>query len=116
MPLLGAAAIVTALSLGFDMSHPLLAGIITSLDPKRRGQAMGMNAFLIFTGFGAGALLFQLMLPMGLGAALTVLARGLVVAAVSARLFRHEHHRAEPAGADAPVDGASISTKSYLRI
>ena len=44
------------LSLGYDMSHPLFAGILTSLDPERRGQAMGLNAFALFNGLGFGAL------------------------------------------------------------
>jgi predicted MFS family arabinose efflux permease len=104
MPVIAAAAVVTTLSFGFDMSHPLLAGIITSVDPERRGQAMGMNAFLIFTGFGAGALLFQSLLPIGLGGALAVFAGGeLIVAAVSVRLFRNEHRHAEPAAAPLPA-------------
>jgi predicted MFS family arabinose efflux permease len=100
MPVIAAAMVVTTLSFGFDMSHPLLAGIITSVDPERRGQAMGMNAFLIFTGFGAGALLFQSLLPLGLSGALLVFAGGeLVVAAASIRLFRDEHRHSEPAAA-----------------
>ena len=69
-PLIWAGIVVTLLSLGFDMSHPLLAGIITSLDPKRRGAAMGINAFVLFTGFGLGSLLFQELLRVNLNAAL----------------------------------------------
>ena len=57
-PLLFAAAAVTVLSFGYDMSHPLLAGIVTNLDPGRRGQAMGLNAFVLFTGFGLGSVVF----------------------------------------------------------
>ena len=57
-----AAVAITVLSFGFDLSHPLLAGIITGLDPGRRGQAMGLNAFVLFTGMGLGSLAFgQLM-------------------------------------------------------
>jgi predicted MFS family arabinose efflux permease len=74
IPLEAAALFVTALSLGFDMSHPLLAGIITTLDPVRRGQAMGLNAFFLFTGFGLGAVLFQLLLTPTLSAPLLVFA------------------------------------------
>jgi predicted MFS family arabinose efflux permease len=74
VPLAAAALIVTALSLGFDMSHPPLAGIITSLDPIRRGQAMGLNAFFLFTGFGLGAVLFQLLLTPTLSMAMLVFA------------------------------------------
>ena len=50
--------IIAALSLGYDMSHPLLTGIITSVNPARRGLAMGMNAFVLFSGFGIGTLVF----------------------------------------------------------
>jgi predicted MFS family arabinose efflux permease len=74
VPLAAAALIVTALSLGFDMSHPPLAGIITSLDTIRRGQAMGLNAFFLFTGFGLGAVLFQLLLTPTLSMAMLVFA------------------------------------------
>ena len=58
MPVVAAAGVVTVLSVGFDLSHPLLAGIVTNLDPDRRGQAMGLNAFVLFTGFGLGSLIF----------------------------------------------------------
>jgi hypothetical protein len=56
------------------MSHPLLAGIITSLDGKRRGAAMGMNAFVLFTGFGLGSLIFQGLLKSGFTLALATFA------------------------------------------
>jgi predicted MFS family arabinose efflux permease len=91
VPLAWAAVAVTVLSLGYDMSHPLLAGIITSLDPARRGQAMGLNAFVLFTGFGLGSLVFQWLLPWGLGGVLAAFAAGqLLVALLGYALFRHE--------------------------
>lgn len=74
LPLAAAALITTALSLGYDMSHPPLAGIITSLDPGRRGQAMGLNAFFLFTGFGLGALVFESLLTPSLSMALVIFA------------------------------------------
>jgi len=49
---------VTALSLGYDMTQPLLAGIVISLDAKRGGEAMGLNVFALFTGFGGWQLSF----------------------------------------------------------
>jgi predicted MFS family arabinose efflux permease len=70
LPLVIAAAAVTALSLGYDMTQPLLAGIVTSLDPKRAGQAMGLNVFTLFTGFGIGSFLFGEAIPFGFRAAL----------------------------------------------
>jgi len=60
------------LSLGYDMSHPLLAGISTSLNPAHRGLAMGMNAFAVFTGYGLGPLLFELLLKRGFNQALII--------------------------------------------
>ena len=73
-PLLWPAVIIAILSLGYDMSHPLLAGIVTSLNPSRRGLAMGMNAFCLFCGFGLGPLAFELLLKHGFRTALAVFA------------------------------------------
>ena len=70
LPLLLAAAAVTVLSLGYDMTQPLLAGIVSSLGGKRPGQAMGLNVFALFLGFGLGALIFGALLRWGLPAAL----------------------------------------------
>lgn len=72
MPLIAGALAVTSLSLGYDMTQPLLAGIVTSLDPKRAGQAMGLNVFALFTGFGLGSLFFGAALRLGFGAALGI--------------------------------------------
>jgi len=58
VPMWAAVVAITALSLGFDMSHPLLVGIVTTLAPARRGQAMGLNGFILFLGFGLGSLIF----------------------------------------------------------
>jgi predicted MFS family arabinose efflux permease len=69
-PLVFPTILIAVLSLGYDMSHPLFVGIITSLDSKRRGQAMGLNAFVLFTGFGLGTLVFQLLLRSGFTIAL----------------------------------------------
>src|SRR3546814_9404201 len=55
MPLLAAAVAITVLSLGYDMTQPLFAGIVTSLGGQRPGQAMGLNVFALFTGLGIGA-------------------------------------------------------------
>lgn len=73
-PLLAAAAAVTSLSLGYDMTQPLLAGIVTSLGGERPGQAMGLNVFALFTGFGLGSLFFGEALRLGFNAALAIFA------------------------------------------
>jgi predicted MFS family arabinose efflux permease len=58
IPLWVAVGAITLLSLGFDMTHPLLVGIVTTLVPERRGQAIGLNGVILFAGFGLGSLLF----------------------------------------------------------
>ncbi|MGA9725261.1 MAG: MFS transporter, partial [Candidatus Binatus sp.] len=91
VPLLLAAIAVTTLSLGYDMTQPLLAGIVTSLDPKRGGQAMGLNVFALFIGFGVGSFLFGEALSLGFRSALLMFALvQLAAAGVAVRLFRQE--------------------------
>jgi len=83
--------IATVLSLGYDMSHPLLAGIITSVTSARRGLAMGMNAFVLFTGFGLGALAFEAILEHGFTTALAVFSGvQLVLGLLAIPLFSNE--------------------------
>lgn len=58
------ALIITALSIGFDATHPLMSSITTSLAPKHRGQITGLTTFANFTGMAIGALEFRrLMMP-----------------------------------------------------
>jgi predicted MFS family arabinose efflux permease len=73
-PLIWAKIFIVTLSLGYDMSHPLLAGIITSVNPARRGLSMGMNAFVLFSGFGLGTLIFEVVLRSGFTMSLTIFA------------------------------------------
>lgn len=90
-PLLGAAVAVTILSLGYDMTQPLFAGIVTSLGGPRAGQAMGLNVFALFVGFGLGSFVFGALLPFGFGTALMSFAVAeLVLALAAVRLFRGE--------------------------
>ncbi len=90
LPVLAAALLVTVLSLGYDMTQPLLAGIVTDLGPNR-GQAMGLNVFTLFTGFGMGSLIFAWALGLGLGGALVLFGAVVLLAAVAALpLFRSE--------------------------
>ena len=91
IPLLLAAVIVTFLSLGYDMTQPLFAAIVTSFSAQRPGQAMGLNVFTLFVGFGLGSLIFGEMLSFGLDRVLalfTAVEMALALAAV--RLFRSE--------------------------
>lgn len=70
LPLLLAALAVTALSLGYDLTQPLLAGIVTDVGKKQPGQAMGLNVFMLFLGFGIGSFFFGYFLYLGLKTAL----------------------------------------------
>ncbi len=91
-PLLVAALAVTMLSLGYDMTQPLFAGIVTSLGGQRPGQAMGLNVFMLFTGFGLGSLLFGEVLRMlNFGTALAFFSMvEVVLCLLSFWLFRTE--------------------------
>lgn len=90
-PLILAPIVAMVLSLGYDMTQPLFAGIVTSLGGKRPGQAMGLNVFALFVGFGLGSLIFGEMLRFGFGAALGTFAAVELMAALCAlRLFRSE--------------------------
>jgi predicted MFS family arabinose efflux permease len=90
-PLLWPVAITAVLSMGYGMSHPLLAGISTSLNPSRRGLAMGLNSFSLFSGLGLGALAFEPLLKYGFSAALAVFSLvQFCLAILAVRLFRGE--------------------------
>jgi predicted MFS family arabinose efflux permease len=82
-PVLVAVLAVTLLSLGYDLTQPLLAGLVTTLS-ENRGQAMGLNVFTLFVGLGLGSLVFQLLLPLGFPAALTILGVAALIAAALA--------------------------------
>jgi predicted MFS family arabinose efflux permease len=69
-----AALVITALSVGFDATHPLMSSITTSLDPKHRGQITGLATFTNFVGMGLGALCFQQLIAFGFTAALAIFA------------------------------------------
>lgn len=69
-----AIVVVTALSLGYDMTQPLFAGVVTSLGGIRAGQAMRLNVFTLFVGFGLGSPLFGELLRLSFGEALGLFA------------------------------------------
>lgn len=90
-PLILAVVAVTVLSLGYDMTQPLFGGIVTALGGKRPGQAMGLNVFALFAGFGLGSLLFGEVLRLGFGIALGIFAMVQTLAtALSLRWFSAE--------------------------
>lgn len=90
LPVMMAAIFVTTLSLGYDMTQPLLAGIVTDLSPKR-GLAMGLNVFCLFLGFGLGSLVFSGALLLGFDMAFILFAISAVFgAALAIPMFRSE--------------------------
>lgn len=90
-PLSIAVVAITVLSLGLDMSHPLFAGIAMSLDAQRRGQAMGLNTFSLFLGFGCGSLIFGWLMQSGMPLALAVFGCvQVVLGLLTLPLFREE--------------------------
>jgi predicted MFS family arabinose efflux permease len=90
IPIVVAPVLVTLLSLGYDLTQPLLAGIVTDLGPKR-GQAVGLMAFILFVGFGTGSLIFGAMLPLGIATDLVLFGACAIVAGIFAfALFRAE--------------------------
>ena len=78
-----AAAAVGLLSLDYDLTQPLLAGIVTQLSTNR-GQAMGFNVFTLFTGFGTGSLVFQLLPDTSFTTALIAFGSAAVLAGIAA--------------------------------
>jgi predicted MFS family arabinose efflux permease len=90
-PVILAPVVAMALSLGYDMTQPLFGGIVTSLGGKRAGQAMGLNVFTLFVGFGLGSLAFGALLQFGFEAAFGLFTIvELAIALSSFALFRSE--------------------------
>ena len=89
---------VTVLSLGYDLTQPLLAAIVTDVGQQRPGQAMGLNVFALFVGFGVGNWLFGEALRAGLPAALFYFTGFEALLAVgSIRFFQAETRGPAPA-------------------
>jgi predicted MFS family arabinose efflux permease len=90
LPLVAVQAAIIMLSLGFDLTQPLLAGIVTDLRGSR-AQAVGLMAFTRFTGFGLGSLLFQAALARGFTTALMLFGlAALSAAGIAIPLFQAE--------------------------
>lgn len=82
---------VVLLSLGYDMTQPLLAGIVTDVGRNRPGQAMGLNVCTLFLGFGIGSLAFRQLMDAGFPIAFGMFAAvEAVLALIAIRLFRNE--------------------------
>ena len=82
--------LIAILSLGFDMTHPLFAGIITNLS-KQKGVAIGLFAFVMFMGYGLGSLAFSLIVNVGLNNSFKLFGLlAIVGAALSVIVFKNE--------------------------
>ncbi|SEI50834.1 Predicted arabinose efflux permease, MFS family [Dyadobacter sp. SG02] len=78
------------LSLGFELSHPLFAAIITTFSANK-GAATGLFAFFLFTGYGLGSLLLSLIVGIGLPLAFEIYGIcALLTAILAIPGFRHE--------------------------
>lgn len=85
-----AAFLVATLSLGYDLTQPLFAGIVTDLGDNI-AIAMGLNVFALFTGLGIGSFVFNVALQLGLETALVMFGVvALVAATAAAPLFKRE--------------------------
>ncbi|GAC1529479.1 MAG: MFS transporter [Acidimicrobiales bacterium] len=110
LPLVAVASLVTVLSLGYDLTQPLLGGIVTAL-PANRGQAMGFNVFTLFTGFGLGSLAFQAALTKGFTTAFVVFGSVALLAAVAAvPLFKSERQTGDSVVTNPTAPGLQGST------
>ena len=96
-PVVLAPVIAMTLSLGYDMTQPLFGGIVTALGGKRAGQAMGLNVFTLFIGFGLGSLAFGALLRVGFEFTLGIFAAvEFGLALLSLGLFRAEVPKPAP--------------------
>ena len=68
------ALVITALSVGFEATHPAMSSITTSLDPGYRGQITGLATFAKFIGLGVGSLLFDRLMHISFSTALIAFA------------------------------------------
>ncbi|SDG22483.1 Predicted arabinose efflux permease, MFS family [Dyadobacter soli] len=66
--LIASCLLVTFLSFGFDLSHPLFAAIVTTFSANK-GAATGLFAFFLFLGYGLGSLVLSLIVSVGLNTA-----------------------------------------------
>lgn len=90
-PTLSLPVVAALLSLGYDMTQPLFGGIVTTLGGQRAGQAMGLNVFTLFVGFGLGSLAFGALLISGFTVALVVFGCvELLIGVAAIVLFRSE--------------------------
>jgi predicted MFS family arabinose efflux permease len=87
-----AALVITALSIGFEATHPAMSSIATSLDPGYRGQITGLATFAKFLGMAVGSLLFERLMHINFATALIAFAAFQILAGLAAIYgFRGEY-------------------------
>jgi len=73
LPIWLAVLVVSTLSLGYDMTQPLFAGMVTTVgNEQTRGLAVGLSACILFLGYGAGAFIFQMLNTGGINLSFAV--------------------------------------------
>jgi predicted MFS family arabinose efflux permease len=91
VPVILAPIVAMILTLGYDMTQPLFGGIVTTFGGKHARQAMGLNVFTLFVGFGLGSLIFGALLRFGFGVAFGLFTIvELTIALISPAVFRSE--------------------------
>jgi len=104
---------VGTMSLGYDLSQPLLAGLVTVLGGERKGLAMGLNVFTLFVGSGVGSLLFGRALRWGFTPALLAFAvLQLAASLLSLRLFSREALASMSAASPSSPAGQTATPKA----
>lgn len=89
-PLFISCVFIAVLSLGFDLTQPLYAAIITTISTKK-GVATGMFAFFLFMGYGLGSLIFSLIVNIGLNQTFRLFGIvAILVACIAVRSFKNE--------------------------
>jgi len=91
IPVWLAAVVASTLSLGYDMTQPLFAGMVTTTgNEQTRGLAVGLSACVLFLGYGAGAFIFQLLSTGGLSRPFVVFGSfELLIGLLAFRLFKN---------------------------
>jgi predicted MFS family arabinose efflux permease len=91
VPVWLAAIVVSTLSFGYDMTQPLFAGMVTMIgNEQTRGLAVGLSACILFLGYGAGAIIFQILNTGVLNLPFAVFGSfELLIGILAFRVFKH---------------------------
>ncbi|NQZ64389.1 MFS transporter [Crocosphaera watsonii] len=76
--------VTISLAVSYCMTQPLLTGMVTEFNSHQRGQAIGINVFLLFVSFGFGSYLFGELLEFSFAVALLIYSVVILTAALIA--------------------------------